>query len=53
MSKEQVKPIYYDGSGSTNLSPTLHTSNTYIIRPDYDKETLVKYPYFPYMNLIK
>ncbi|WP_175639327.1 hypothetical protein [Metabacillus schmidteae] len=53
MSKEEVKPTYYDGSGSTNFSPAVHTSDTYIIKPDYDKETLVKYPYFPYKILVK
>ncbi|UGB28843.1 MULTISPECIES: hypothetical protein [Bacillaceae] len=50
MSKEQAKPIYYDGSGNASLSPTVLSSNTYIIKPDYDKKTLIKYPYFPYIS---
>ncbi|WP_169908304.1 hypothetical protein AB3Z07_12985 [Metabacillus halosaccharovorans] len=51
MSKEQAKPMYYDGSGNASLSPKLTTNTTYIIKPDYDPDTLVKHPYFPYMNL--
>jgi hypothetical protein len=50
MSKEQAKPIYYDGSGNARLSPTVLSSKTHIIKPEYDSETLIKYPYFPYMS---
>ncbi|MFD2212179.1 hypothetical protein [Metabacillus endolithicus] len=50
MNKEQGKPTYYDGSGNSSLSPTVLSSNTYVIKPKYDKKSLIKYPYFPYMG---
>ncbi len=53
MSKEQAKPTYYDGSGNLNLFQKVLTSTTTIIKPDYDPKTLVKFPYFPFMNLPK
>lgn len=50
MCDKQVKPTYYDGSCNASLFPRVLSSNTYIIKPEYDKETLINYPYFPYMG---
>ncbi|NQX60336.1 hypothetical protein [Paenibacillus qinlingensis] len=48
MKNEQVKPMYYDGSGTIQLSQTTAKSKDIIIKPVGVITEHVQIPYFPY-----